>query len=88
MIKAFAVLAILAVSGASVVEVSFPKAEANERPVLAKSDRLAVGPSAQSCDGQTWPNIATACLRKAGSETTIVDARLVTASRSGTAPAE
>jgi hypothetical protein len=88
MIKALAAFAILAVSAASVIEVSFPKAEANERPVLAKSDRLAVTSSPQSCDGQTWPNIATACLRKAGSERTIVDARLVTARRSGAGPAE
>jgi len=80
MIKAFAALAILAVSVASVIELSLPKAEANERPVTAKSDRLAVN-SPQSCDGQTWPNIATACLRNAGSQTTIVDARLVTARR-------
>ncbi len=88
MIKAFAALAILAVSGASVIELSLPKAEANERPVLAKSDRLAVSSSPQSCDGQTWPNIATACLRNAGSKTTIVDARLVTARRSETNPGE
>jgi hypothetical protein len=88
MIKAVAALAILAVSGASVIELSFPKAEANERPVLAKSDLLAVSSSQQSCDRQTWPNIATACLHKAGSETTIVDARLVTARRSEAGPAQ
>jgi hypothetical protein len=72
--------------GASVIALSFPKAEANERPVLAKSDRFAVSSSAQSCDGQTWPNIATACLHNADSETTIVDARLVTAPRSQANP--
>jgi hypothetical protein len=79
MIKALTALAILIVSGAAVIELSLPKAEANERPVLAKSDRLAVASSPQGCDGQTWPNISTACLHNAGAGTTIVDARVVTA---------
>ena len=87
MIKAFAALVLLAVSGA-VIELSLPKAEANEKPVAAKSDRLAVSSSPQSCDGQTWPNIATACLRNAGSQTTIVDARVVTSGRPGVNPGE
>jgi hypothetical protein len=88
MIKAFAALALLAVAAASVIELSLPKAEANEKPVAAKSDRLAVSTSPQSCDGQTWPNIATACLRNAGSQTTVVDARVVTSWRSRATPAE
>ena len=88
MIKAFAALALLAVSAASVIELSLPQVEATERPVAAKSGRLAVSSSPQSCDGQTWPNIATACLRNAGSQTTIVDARVVTSGRPGVNPGE
>jgi hypothetical protein len=88
MIKTLAAFAILSVAGASVIDLSFPKAEANETAVLAKSDRLAVSSSPQSCDAQTWPNFATACLHNAGSKTTIVDARLITSRRSAADPVE
>jgi hypothetical protein len=83
MIKAFAALAILAASGASVIALpSFaPKAEANERAALAKSDRLAVRSSPRNCVEQTWPDLAAACLHNAGSDGRIVEARSVSARR-------
>ena len=83
MIKAFAALAILAVSGASVAAIpSFaPKAAANEKPALTKSDRLAIQSPAQPCLEQTWPNLTTACLHSAGSDATIAEARPVGAPR-------
>lgn len=83
MIKAFAAFAILAVSAASVIALpSFaPKAEASEALPLVKSDRLAVTSASPNCLEQTWPNLTTECLRGAGSDAKIVDARSVTARR-------
>jgi hypothetical protein len=79
MIKALAAFAVVAVSAASVVALpSFaPKAEANEALALVKSDRLAVRSSPQNCLEQTWPNLTTECLRNAGSDAKIVEARPV-----------
>ena len=80
MIKALAAFAILAVSAASVIALpSFaPKAEASERLVLVKSDRLAVVTSSPpNCLEQTWPDLAAACLDNAGSDARIVEARPV-----------
>ena len=83
MIKALAALAILAVSAASVIALpSFaPKAEASERLVLVKPDRLAVTSSPPNCLEQTWPNLTTECLHRGGSDAKIVDARPVSAPR-------
>jgi hypothetical protein len=77
--KALAAFAILAVSAASVIALpSFArKAEASEGLVLAKSDRLAVRSSSSNCFEQTWPNLTTECLRGAGLDARIVDARPV-----------
>ncbi len=81
MLKALAAFAILAVSAASVVALpSFaPRAEASEGLALAKSDRLAVTSASPNCLEQTWPNLATECLRGADSNARIVDARHVSA---------
>jgi hypothetical protein len=83
MIKSFAAFAIFAVLGASVIALPWfaPKAEASEAVALAKADRLAVRSLPQNCLKQVWPDFATACLRNSGSETKIVEARLVTARR-------
>jgi hypothetical protein len=83
MIKAFAVLALVAVSGASVIALQLfaPEAGANEGFALAKSDRLTLRSSPQNCFEQTWPNLTTACLHNAGSDTKIVEARPVSALR-------
>ena len=88
MIKALATFAVLLLAAALVIDLSLPKAEANETAVLPKSDQLDVSSSPQGCDAQTWPNIATACLHNAGSKTTIVDARLITTRRSAVHPGE
>jgi hypothetical protein len=83
MIKAFAAMAIVVVSGASVIALpSFaPEAGPNEGFALAKSDRLVVRSSPQNCFEQTWPNLTTACLHNAGSDAKIVEARSVGARR-------
>jgi hypothetical protein len=83
MIKALAAVAILAVSGVSVIALpSFaPKAEASEGLALVKSDRLAVISSPPNCLEQTWPNLTTECLHSRGADATIVDARPVSARR-------
>jgi hypothetical protein len=79
MIKSFAAFAILAGLGISVIALpSFaPQAEASEGVALAKGDRLAVHSPVQNCFKQIWPDFATACLRTSGSETKVVEARLV-----------
>jgi hypothetical protein len=81
MMKALAAVAILAVSGVSVIALpSFaPKAEASEGLALVKSDRLAVTPS--NCLEQTWPNLTIECLRSGASDAKIVNARPVSARR-------
>ena len=83
MIKAVAAFTILGVSAALVIALpSFGfEAAANEGLALAKSDRLAVTSSPQTCFEQTWPNLTTACLHNAGSQARIVDARPVSAGR-------
>ena len=83
MIKSFAAFAIFAVLAASVIALPAfaPKVEASEAVALAKADRLAVRSVPQNCFKQVWPDFATACLRISGSETKIVEARLVTARR-------
>jgi hypothetical protein len=83
MIKSLAAFAIFAVLGTSVVALPWfaPKAEAGETLVLEKSDRLRVRSYPQNCVKQIWPDFATACLRKSGSEAVVVEARLVAARR-------
>jgi hypothetical protein len=83
MIKSLAALAVFAVLGASVIALPgfAPKVEAGETVALAKADRLAVRSVPQNCVKQVWPDFASACLRISGSETKIVEARLVTARR-------
>lgn len=51
------------------------------KAVLAKADRLASPPVAGNCGNQIWPNIASSCLRDAGSGEAVREARLVTARR-------
>jgi hypothetical protein len=83
MIKSCAAFAIFAVLGAAVIALPAfaPKVEASEAVALAKADRLVVRSVPQNCFKQVWPDFATACLRNSGSETKIVEARLVTARR-------
>ena len=83
MVKSLFALAIFALLGASVLALPgfAPKVEASEVTVLAKSDRLEVRAAVPNCSTQIWPDLATACLRKTGSDVKISEARLVTARR-------
>jgi hypothetical protein len=58
-----------------------PQVEASVPVTLAKGDRLDIRPLGVSCSQQAWPNFEASCLRVAGSNTVIREARLVTADR-------
>jgi len=83
MIKSLAALAILAFMGVSALALPgfAPEVKANEVVALGKADRLAIHTVAGTCASQIWPNIASTCLRNAGSDTAVREARLVTAHR-------
>ena len=83
MIKALSAIAIAAfVAAALAILPGFaPQVEASVPHVLAKADRLAIHPVAGNCASQIWPNITSACLRSAGSDAAVREARLVTAHR-------
>ena len=82
MIKSFATLAVVALLGAAVIALPgfAPTVQANEAPVLAKGDRLAVRAPPPSCGTQVWPAFTASCLRNNVSGT-VLEARLVTARR-------
>lgn len=93
MIKSISALAIFSLLGAAVIALPgfAPAVKADEvavlakavlaKAVLAKADRLASPPVAGNCGNQIWPNIASSCLRDAGSGEAVREARLVTARR-------
>lgn len=83
MIKSLAALAISAFIGVSALALPgfVPEVKANEVVALAKANKLAIHPVAGNCAGQIWPNIASACLRRTGSDVAVREARLVTAHR-------
>jgi hypothetical protein len=83
MIKSLAALAIFTFLGAAVIALPgfAPQVEARETVALAKAGRLAIHPVAGNCSSQTWPNIESSCLRNAGSDATVHEARLVTVRR-------
>ena len=83
MIKSLSAFAIFALLGASVIALPgfAPAVKADEVVVLPKADRLALHSTAGNCASQVWPNIASSCLRDAGSGTAVREARLVTARR-------
>ena len=83
MIRSLAALALFAFMGVSAFALPgfAPEVKANETAVLAKADRLAIHPVAGNCASQIWPNIAPSCLRHAGSDAAVREARLVTARR-------
>lgn len=83
MVKSLSALAILALLGASVMVLPgfAPKLEAGEVAALAKGDRVDVRATSSNCSTQVWPDFAASCLRKPGSGTKILEARLVTARR-------
>ena len=83
MIKSLMSFAVFAVLGASLLALPgfAPELKANEVVALAKADRLAIHPMAGNCASRIWPNIASTCLRQAGSDSAVREARLVTARR-------
>lgn len=84
MIKALSAMAIAAfIAAALTVLPGFaPEVEAGvNAPPLAKSDRLDVQSAGRRCSQQAWPNFEASCLRKAGSNGRIHEARIVSASR-------
>jgi hypothetical protein len=83
MIKAVSAAAVVAfIAAALTVLPGFaPTVEASTPQVLAKGDRLDIRPVGRDCSGQAWPNFEASCLRRVGSNTTVREARLVTADR-------
>jgi hypothetical protein len=83
MIKSLSALSIFLLLGAAVIAVPgfAPKVEAGEAGALVKGDRLEVRATASNCSTQVWPNYAATCLHNPASQTTVVEARLVTARR-------
>ena len=83
MFKSFSALAVVTLLGASVIALPAlaPKVEAGEAAALAKEDRLQLRAPVLDCATQIWPDIAASCLRTAGGDTKILEARLVTARR-------
>ena len=81
MVKSFATLVLVALLGAAVIALPgfAPTVQANEAPVLAKGDRLAVRAPA-SCTAQVWPDFTASCLRNNVSGT-VLEARLVSGRR-------
>ena len=81
MIKALCAIAVAAfIAAAMTVLPGFaPQVEASTPHVLAKGDRLDVRPVGRDCSQQAWPNFKASCLRAAGTKTTVMQARLVTA---------
>ncbi len=81
MIKALSAIAVAAfVAAALTLLPGFaPQVEASTPHVLAKGDRLDVRPVGRDCSEQAWPNFEASCLRAAGTKTTVVQARLVSA---------
>ena len=81
MIKAFSAIAVAAfIAAALTVLPGFaPQVEASTPQPLAKGDRLDIHAVGRGCSEQAWPNFEASCLRTAGTKTTVVQARLVTA---------
>jgi hypothetical protein len=83
MIKTLSAVAVAAfIAAALTVLPGFaPQVEASVPQALAKADRLDVRPVGTDCSQQAWPNFEASCLRKAGTKSTVREARLVTANR-------
>jgi hypothetical protein len=84
MIKALSAVAVAAfIAAALTVLPGFaPTVEASTPQPLAKADRLDIRPTAgRDCSQQAWPNFEASCLRRVGTNTTVREARLVTADR-------
>jgi hypothetical protein len=77
MIKALSAVAVAAIAaaGLTLLPAFAPQVEASVPPALAKGDRLDIH---RGCSQQSWPNFDAACLRGAGNEATVRQARVVT----------
>jgi hypothetical protein len=83
MIKAFSAIAVGACVAAvlTLLPGFAPTVEASVPPVLAKADRLDIRVVGKDCSQQAWPNFEASCLRRAGTNSNVREARLVTADR-------
>lgn len=83
MIKTFSAIAIasLVAAALTVLPGFAPQVEASTPVALAKADRLEIRTAGRDCSQQSWPNFDASCLRVAGSNNMIREARLVTADR-------
>jgi hypothetical protein len=83
MIKAFSAVAVAAfIAAALTILPGFaPQVEASVPVALAKGDRLAIKQVGRDCSQQAWPNFEASCLRAAGGQKNVREARLVTADR-------
>lgn len=83
MIKTFSAIAIASVVAAALTVLPgfAPQVEASTPVALAKADRLEIRTAGRDCSQQAWPNFDASCLRVAGSNNMIREARLVTADR-------
>lgn len=83
MIKTFSAIAIasLVAAALTVLPGFAPQVEASTPVALAKADRLDIRTAGRDCSQQSWPNFEASCLRVAGSNSMIREARLVTADR-------
>ena len=80
--------AISAIAGAAFIAAALtvlpgfaPQVEASVPQALAKGDRLDIHTTGRGCSEHAWPNFEASCLRTAGSNTGVREARLVTADR-------
>ena len=82
MIKALSAIGIAALAAATLTVLPgfAPQVEASVPVPLAKADRLDVHAVGPNCSQKAWPNFEASCLRGAGKNTMIREARLVTAS--------
>jgi len=79
-ISAIAVAAFIA-AALSVLPGFAPQVEASVPQALAKGDRLDIRTIGRDCAQRAWPNFKASCLRVAGTNTIIREARFVTADR-------
>lgn len=83
MVKSLTSFGIFALLGASIIALPgfAPKVEASDTFALAKGDRLHVRSPAVDCSQQTWPHLASSCLRSSDRGAPTLVARLVPARR-------
>jgi hypothetical protein len=83
MIKALSAIAAAALVAATLTILPgfAPEVEASVPHALAKADRLDFRPIGRDCSERAWPNFEASCLRSAGRNAPVRQARLVTVDR-------